>query len=366
MAVGVEPQAHGPGALRVAIIGAGNIAPSYGRELVRRPEVELLGVTDLVPERANDLAGRLGVRAYPSLQAVLADPEVDAIVNLTGQRMHAAVTGEALEAGKHAYSEKPLAATYPEARDLVSAAEERGLLLVCAPTTLMGEAQQTAWKYIRDGRLGTVRVAYAEVNWGRIETWHPNPEPFYEIGVIADVGVYPLAILSAIFGPVRRVQAFGQVVMPDRLAKDGHRFRITTPEFVVAVLEMESGTLARLTANWYVMQTSKQEGMEFHGDAGSLFLSSWLSGDARVECAPVGEDYSEVALVRPAEEGVVWSRGVPELARARVEGRRPRSGGEQAAHLVEVMGAIGESVHTGAPVAVTSRFTAPAPMDWAV
>jgi predicted dehydrogenase len=230
----------------------------------------------------------------------------------------------------------------------------------------MGEAQQTAWKYVRDGRLGTVRVAYAEVNWGRIESWHPNPEPFYDIGVVADVAVYPLAILSAIFGPVRRVHAFGRVVMPDRATKEGRRFTITTPEFVAATLEMESGTLVRLTANWYVMQTSKQQGIEFHGDDGSLFLSSWLSGDAKVEVAPLSKEYAEVELVRPAERGIVWSRGVAELAAARREERLPRLDGEHGAHIVEVIGAFGESMATGTPVAVASSFTPPAPMEWAI
>ena len=80
----------------------------------------------------------------------------------------------------------------------------------------MGDAQETAWSLIAGGAIGNVRVVYAEVNWGRIETWHPRPEPFYAIGPMADVGVYPLTILTAMFGPARRVTAHGQIVYPDR------------------------------------------------------------------------------------------------------------------------------------------------------
>jgi predicted dehydrogenase len=154
--------------------------------------------------------------------------------------------------------------------------------------------------------------------------------------------------------------------MPDRITRDGRPFHIETPELAVAVLELESGTIARLTATWYVMQSSKQGGIELHGDEGSLFLSSWLAGDAGVEYAPVGQQYEAVDLTRTAGRGIVWSRGVPEMARALMEGRRPRADGEHAAHLVEVISAIGESARVGQAIEVQSSFSPPAPMEWAI
>lgn len=352
--------------LRVGIVGAGNIAGPYGEELVADPALAVAGVADLLPERAQVLAGKLGVRAYPSVAALLADPAVEAVVNLTVQRAHADVGRQILEAGKHLYSEKPLSLSYAEARDLVALAGERGLRIACAPSTFMGEAQQTAWKLLREGRIGRVRLAYAEVNWGRIETWHPAPEGFYDTGVMPDVGIYPLSILTAIFGPVRRVQAYGTVLMPDRVTKDGRPFRVTTPELVMATIELESGTIARLTANWYVAERhSKQVGMEFHGDAGSIAMSSWLFRDAAVEVADIGQDPQPVPLVRPAERRVVWSRAVSELAHAIAEDRPNRGNGEHGAHLVEVMDAIAESSRRGCPVEVRSSFPPPLPMEWA-
>src|SRR5690606_761425 len=110
---------------------------------------------------------------------------------------HARVTEQCLLAGKHVYSEKPLALDYAAARRLVALAERRGLRLGCAPATFLGEAHQTAWKLVRRGRIGPIRVIYAEANHGRIEWYHPAPEPFFAIGPMWDVGVYPITAITA-------------------------------------------------------------------------------------------------------------------------------------------------------------------------
>ncbi len=352
--------------LRVGVIGAGIIAEPYGRELMAEPDIEIVGIGDALTERAEVLAAKLGVPAFASVDALLADSSVDAVVNLTVQRAHAEVNTRILQMGKHAYSEKPLAMSYAGAQGLVALADRCGVRIACAPSTFMGEAQQTAWKLIREDRIGTVRVAYAEVNWGRMESWHPAPEAYYDTGVMPDVGIYPLSILTAIFGPARRVRAYGKVILPERVTKKGEAFQVTIPEFVIAVIELASGTVARLTANWYVDQRhTRQAGMEFHGDRGSIVLDSWLEADAAVYLAEPGAGLQPVPLVRPVQRGVVWSRAVPELARAIAEGRPHRASGEHAAHLVEIMDAVGTSISSGWPVEVTSSFVPPAPMEWA-
>lgn len=349
----------------IGIIGCGVIADSYARDLKRYPHIELVGAVDLELARAEALAAEYGCQAYPSVEALLANEAIELVVNLTIHHAHAAVTSQCLNAGKHVYSEKPLAMRYDEARGLVELARERGLRLGCSPFTWMGEAQQTAWQLIREGRLGAVRLAYAEVNWGRIESWHPAPAPFYEVGPLWDVGVYPLTLLSTIFGPARRVWAFGRVLCPDRLTTHGAQFHITTPDFVVAVVELGDGVVARLTTNFYVSHGSKQRGIELHGDLGSLSLSSWLDADAAVEFAPFGKPYEAVPLLREPPKGMKWGCGVQEMAEAIVEGRPHRATGEQAAHIVEVLAAATESLRRNEPVAVNSEFAQPAPMAWA-
>jgi predicted dehydrogenase len=350
---------------RVAIIGAGNIAGAYARDLATYPEVELVGVADIDQGKAEELAAGSGIRAYPSVEALIEDDSLDIVVNLTIHTAHKTVVSAALEAGRHVYSEKPLALSYPDARELVELAEEKGLRLGCSPCTWMGEAQQTAWKFIRDGKLGEVRVVFAEMNWGRIESWHPNPSAFYQVGPLWDIGVYPVTLLTTIYGPVRRVLAGGRVLYRDRVSKAGVPFEVTTPDFITGVVELESGPLVRLTVDFYVSMATKQKGIEFHGDEGSLWLGSPQDFHTGVEYAPFNEEYSPVEPVREPHQGPEWGRGVREMAGAIREERPHRATGKQAAHVVEVLDAISASLTTGGAVEVESGFTPPDPMDWA-
>jgi predicted dehydrogenase len=349
----------------VGIIGCGNIAEPYARDIAAYPQVALVGVADLEIDRAQELAAKYGCKAYTSNEELLADESVDLVVNLTIHHAHYDVVTQCLEAGKHVHSEKPLALTYEEAAELVRLAEQKGLRLGCSPFTFMGEAQQTAWKAINEGLVGKVRAVYAEVNHGRIETWHPNPGPFYDVGALFDVGVYPLTIITAMFGPARKVSAYGRVLYPDRVTDAGTPFHIDTPDFVVAAVELENGTLARLTTNFYVGSQGKQKGIEFHGDLGSLYLSSWQSFAADVEVAEYAGQYEPLPLLKEPYEGTEWGRAALDMAEAIEQGRPHRATGEQAAHVVEILCAIAESVETGRPVDVHSTFAQPALMDWA-
>lgn len=351
--------------LNVAIVGCGNIAEPYARNIATYPHLRLVGTTDLDAARAAALAAKYGARAYPSLDALLADPDIDLIVNLTIHHAHYAVNKQALEAGKHVVSEKPIALTYAEARELVELAARNGLRLGGTPYTFMGETQQTALKLIRTGRLGTLRLAYAEVNWGRIETWHPAPEPFYAVGPLFDVGVYPLMLLTSVFGPARQVSSFGRVLYPNRVTKEGRPFSITTPDFAVTMVEFDGGAVARLTTNFYVLNSVSQQGVEFHGDAGSLHLGSWQNFDTSLRFAPFGQPYEDVPPLRPPFEGTRWGMNVAEVADAIRENRPHRATGEHAAHVVEILQAAVESMRTHRPVALVSSFAAPEPLEWA-
>jgi predicted dehydrogenase len=352
--------------LRVGLVGCGNIAGRYAESIVAADGIELVAATDALPKRAEELIARFGGTAHGSLDALLADPSVDAVVNLTGAVAHVAVTRAALEAGKHVHSEKPLALRHDEAHALVDLADQRGLGLSSSPATLLGEAQQTMWKLVRDGAIGTVRVAYAEANWGRIESWHPDPTTIHAAGAMADVGVYPIAILTAMFGPARSATAYATTIAPDRVDLRGAPFSIETPDFIVAVLELESGVVVRVTASFYV-GASYQRGIELHGDDGILHLPAWSDFSSRLLLSTTGDadDYAEVDLLRPGYPGTDWSRPIVDLAAAIDEGRRPRASGEQAAHVVEILDAIDRSRRDGGPVAIESSFTRPAPLPWA-
>jgi predicted dehydrogenase len=349
--------------VRFALVGCGDVSRRYGQAIQAAPEIELAAVTDPSAERAEAVAADLGVPRHASLDALLADDGVDAVVNLTPPRLHAEITATCLEAGKHVHTEKPVALTHGEARGLIDRARRNGVRLSCAPATLLGEAQQTAWKLLRDGGLGTVRVAYAEANWGRIETWHPAPESLYAVGPLVDVAVYPLTLLTAWLGPASLVEAHGRVLVPERVRRDGTHFRIETPDHVVALVTFASGVSARFTAS-FVAGPGTQRGIELHGDAGRLFLAAW-EADSRLELSTNGAGAQPVPLVREPYRGIDWSAPLVDLARAVAEGRPHRASAEHAAHVVEILGAADESSRTGVPGAVESDFPQPEPMEWA-
>ena len=346
-------------ALGVAVVGCGNISGAYGETMSAYSSVRIAGATDVDGSLSAAFVEQFGGVAYPTLDDVLADPAVDAIVNLTVPAAHAEVTTAALNAGKHVHSEKPLAGSYAAARSLVELAADRGLRLSCSPITFMGEAQETTRRLVESNAIGAVRVAYAEVNGGRIESWHPRPEPFYRIGPFADIAVYPLTILTAIFGAARRVTANATIVYPDRTTMGGESFTPEAPDFGVAVLELESGTIVRLTANFYVPRVANRNGIELHGDSGSIFLSDWQQFDAAVELAPFGEPYRAVP-VENAFRGTDWGRALDDLSGAIGSGRPQRATGAHAAHIVEILDAITTSVAEGHAVEITSSFARPA------
>ena len=353
--------------LGLGIVGTGNIAGAYARDILTHPQIRLAAATDLDAPKAAAFGAEHGCPIRDSLDDLLADPSVDIVVNLTIHHAHYEVTKRALEAGRHVYSEKPMALRSSEAQELVALAVSRGLRLGCSPSTFLGEAQQTASALVRDGRLGAVRAIYAEVNWGRIETWHPAPAPFFDVGVMVDVGVYPLTLVTSMLGPARSVRAWGWELKPERTTVDGAPFHIGSPDLILAAIELDGGAVMRLTSSFYVGQPAKQTGsVEFHGDDASLALASFDHFDATVEVGPYGGSYEAVPLVREPFHGTAWARGVAEMADAIAEGRPHRVSGEQAAHVVEILEAAAASIADGGrPIEIAANFAPPPLMPWA-
>lgn len=361
--------------VRLAIVGCGNIAAGYGKSLQTRPEkVKIMGAFDVDVPRAQEWVNTYGGRVYRTYEEVLADPDVELVVNLTSHHAHADITCQALAADKHVHSEKPLAANLEDGKRILDLAEQHSRRISCSPFTFLGEAQQTFLKAKQDGIIGKVYAAYSEMNWDRIERWHPNPVGFYQPGAgpLLDVGVYALTVMTTVLGPVKRVRGLGATVSPNRTIgsgpNKGQTFEVKTPDLVVGLLEFETGTVARLTASFFVGRGSKQgPATELHGDTGSLVLTNNHNFDGAVEHYDrETNEWREIPLIRSPYKGVEWGRAIFDLADSLRTATPQRVTGRQAYHVLEIALGILKSGEDGSTVQIQSRFDPPAPLypEW--
>ena len=244
--------------MNIAIVGCGFVADYYLATLPNHPDLRLIGVTDHNPDRAARFAAFHDVPKYDSLDALRHDDRVELVLNLTNPRSHFEVTRACLEAGKHVYTEKPLAMELEQARTLVELAEVRGLGLASAPCSLLGETAQTVWKALRERQVGTVRLVYAELDDGMVfrmpyrkwastsgTPWPAQDE--FEVGCTFEHAGYYLTWLPAFFGPARTVTAFSACLVPDKQTDEP--LEHNAPDFSVACITFASGVVARLTCS---------------------------------------------------------------------------------------------------------------------
>ncbi|MBM4034178.1 MAG: Gfo/Idh/MocA family oxidoreductase [Planctomycetes bacterium] len=350
--------------VRFAFVGCGNIAGPYADTMKKHPDrLQTVGAYDIYPEAAAAFVAKHGGRQYASLDELIADDAVEAALNLTVHLAHADVTRMLLVGGKHVHSEKPLAATREDGQACVQLAAQQGLLFGCSPFVILGEAQQTLKKAIADGLVGEVKEVYAEMNWSRIEYWHPSPAPFYGHGAgpLFDVGCYPLSVLIQILGPASAVRAMGGVRLPERTIASGPNagksFTATNPDHTCVLMEFASGVHGRLTASFFAVK-SAQTGIEVHGTQGSLRLDSVVAFNSKLELCKAGKrEWEPVPLVREPFQGIEWARGPLELAAGIRQGKRLTCPGEAAFHTLDITLSALEAADSGSTVPVRSSFS---------
>lgn len=325
-------------ALRVGVVGCGMIAARYVGDSGAFRHWRPVACADLDAHVAAAFAVRHGLRAL-GVGELMADAGVDLVLNLTPPRAHAPVVAAALAAGKHVYTEKPLAATSDEARELVAEAERRGLRLGCAPDTFLSSPYETGRRLIVEGAIGTPVGAAATMLVGGPDGWHPNAEMFYRAGggPLLDLAPYYLTALVALLGPIESVAAFVEMPTPQRTLRVGPRagdtVRVEVPTHAAAVMRMRSGALATLAVSF---ETRGQyvSGLTVYGTGGLLTLpdANAFTGDV-VVTALRGEDEVVQYDARGAQE--TRGIGIEELALALDEGRPHRASAELALHILE-------------------------------
>jgi predicted dehydrogenase len=240
----------------VGIVGVGVISAEYVRTLQSAPDLEVRFLAARQPSRARARAEELGVPAFGTYDELLRDASIEVVVNLTVPQVHAEITEQALDSGRHVYSEKPLALAGGDGRRLVDLAASRGLRLGCAPDTFLGVGLQTALRTIRSGEIGTPRSAFANFQYGGPNLWHPNPEFLFQPGggPLMDIGPYHLTALVQVFGAVARVSAQAIASAATRVIAEGPRagevFAVEVPTHVAALYEFEHGGVANVVLSF--------------------------------------------------------------------------------------------------------------------
>jgi diketogulonate reductase-like aldo/keto reductase/predicted dehydrogenase len=347
-------------AVHCVFVGAGAVADQYASALAGSG-LTVEGVCDTDPDRAAALADRVDAAAFSDLGAALPACDAELAVNLTGHAAHASVTRQCLEAGRHVYSEKPLALDGETAAELLALAESADRGLACAPITPDCPAQRLAGRALADGRLGHVGLVYAHAHVGRVTAWHDRPEGFLAVGPLYDGGVYPLSLLVSWFGPVSEVRVADTLaVWPDREDRQP-----SAPTHVEATLAFTAGPVARLTASFYAPHRSREfYGLEVHGDDGSLSLED--AGAMGVDRESVafgraGREYTSMPPQTPTDAATHLD-GVTRFAAALADDQRPRATARRGAHVVAVCEAIERAASEGGSVSVPDHGAVAAPV----
>jgi predicted dehydrogenase len=352
---------------KIGIVGCGNISDIYIEAGEKFDILEIVACADLIPERAHTKAEKHAIPRACTTEELLADPEIEIVVNLTTPGAHAEVGLAAVEAGKSIYNEKPLTIRREDGARLLRLARDRGARVGCAPDTFLGGGLQTCRQIIDEGHIGQPIAATAFVMDHGHEHWHPAPEFYYQVGggPMFDVGPYYLTALVSLLGPVSRVTGSTQMSFPERTItsepKHGQTVQVEVDTHVAGLLDFESGAIGTIVTSFDVW-AHKMPFIEVYGTEGSLSLPDPNTFGGAVQLRRGRQrEWEDVGLTHAYTEN---SRGlgVADMAQALLSGRPHRANGEVAYHVLDIMHAIHEASEQGRHILLESTCQRPAPM----
>lgn len=351
----------------IGIIGCGKISQAYFTGARTFPILKVIACADSNAAAAEAKAEENGCEAL-SVDALLAHPAIDLVINLTLPATHAEVNLAALRAGKHAYCEKPFATNLDEAGQVLALAEEKQLLVGCAPDTFLGAGQQTSRKRVDDGAIGRVVAGTAFMLSQGVEAWHPNPAFYYQPGggPVMDMGPYYLTALVHLIGPVKQVSALTAKSFEERHVtcepRRGEVIPVEVATHASATLEFHSGAVVTAVFSFDVPAHGHHP-IELYGSGGSLKVPdpNTFRGPVYFHSRDKKEDWREEALSHIYEANH-RSIGAADMAYAILGGRPHRASGLLAYHVLEVLLAVEESSQSGRHVTIHSRPERPAPL----
>ncbi len=385
--------------VKIAMIGVGAISGIYLRNLTLTfKEVELIGVCDLIPERAekgvqyvkNEVEKGASApipKIYADMYEAFNDPDVDVILNLTRPYEHYEVTKPALLHGKHVFSEKPLAVDMDEADELVALAKKTGLHMGGAPDTFMGAGVQTARRLIDDGMIGDVIGANCAMVCHGHETWHPDPEFYYKRGggPMMDMGPYYVTALVQLLGEAKGVMGMTKKSFPQRTITSqphyGEVVDVDIDTYLAGNILFSNGAIASIFTTFDVYYTA-QARFEVYGTKGTLVVPdpNTFGGPVlllrpedqaaapKVDPALLKRDrtdfyrgYKEMPLLYDYNENS-RALGLSDMCKAIETGRDWRANYQQQHHVLEILTSFSKSCEAGAYIPLKTRYYRTAPM----
>jgi predicted dehydrogenase len=350
------------GAVTVGVVGCGVVAREYVEGSRAFPTFDVVACADVDSDRARMFAETHGLQCF-ALEELFARGGVDVILNLTPPAAHADVIAATLDAGKHSYTEKPLALSVDVGRALVEQAATAGLRLGCAPDTFLGSAYQLARRVIDRGDIGIPIGASAQMLTGGPENWHPNAEFFYRSGggPVLDIAPYYLTAMVSLLGPIAATSAFAATPTIERELRAGpragERFVAEVPTHAAAALRFASAALATITVS-FEMPGRYESGMVVYGTERSLRLpdANKFGGDVMIRSPR--SDWEALAY-EPRPEIERRGIGLHDLVEAMHDGRPHQASAELALHVLDATLAMLRSAEEGITVPVESL---PAPV----
>ncbi|MFB9953148.1 Gfo/Idh/MocA family protein [Rhizobium puerariae] len=352
----------------IGIIGCGNISGAYLKAMTSAfPILDIRGLADLNRDMAEAKASEFNLSTR-TIDELLADPKVEIIVNLTVPKAHVTVGLQALEAGKHTYSEKPLGINFAEGKKLADAARARNLRIGAAPDTFLGGGHQTARTLIDRGVIGQPVGGTATFMCPGHERWHPNPAFYYEVGggPMLDMGPYYITDLVNLLGPVAQVGGFAITPRKQRVItsepRNGERIPVHVPTHVAGVMAFAGGAVVQITMSFDVAG-HKHVPLEIYGTEGTLIVPDPNHFGGQVEYLRKGGRFEEQPVSAPYADGNYRSLGVADMAYAIRSDRPHRANGDLALHVLEVMEAFHTAAEQGRTISIVTATERPAPLS---
>lgn len=349
------------GKMKVGIIGCGMISNTYFGAAQNTDVLEIKSCADINMEAARQQADKYNCQAV-GVDKLLADAEIELVINLTVPRAHAEVGLEVLEAGKHVYSEKPFAVDIESGEKLLHTASKQGLRVGCAPDTFLGAGIQTSRKMIDENRTGKTIAGTAFMCNHGPESWHPSAAFYFDLGggPMMDMGPYYITALVNLLGPVKRVAGITTKAFDERIATSeaahGQRIPVNTTTHLTGVIEFVCGAVITMMMSFDMWRHSLPC-IELYGTTGSMQVPDPNNFGGPVRNSDSGGDWYDVPLAFPQNGRMI---GVIDMVRAIRSGREHRASGTLAQHVLETMLAFDKSSNAGQYVEIQSTVVRPA------